>query len=61
MKLYDSVRPKEGDVIFIYKNWENESELLGTARLRKLKSTGRSFILEEMLPESSQIVYNYDE
>lgn len=52
---------KEGDEIIVYKNWEHQEGILGTARLRKFHKAGRSFILEEMLPESTQIVYNYQE
>lgn len=52
---------KEGDTLTIYKDWEHESEVLGTARLKKFHKAGRSFILEEMLPESKQIVYSYQE
>lgn len=52
---------EEGDLLTIYKDWERQEGILGTARLRKFHKAGRSFILEEMLPESSQIVYNYQE
>jgi hypothetical protein len=52
---------KEGDLVNIYKNFETEEELIGTVRLVKLHKPGRSFILEEIMPESEQIVYNYQE
>ena len=52
---------KVGDTVDIFYDWENESELMGTARLRTLHKSGRSFILTETMPETQQIVYNYDE
>ncbi len=52
---------KVGDVVNIYDDWENELSLMGSAKLRELHKTGRSFILKETLPEIEQIVYNYNE
>lgn len=52
---------KVGDIVPIYKDWENEQELLGTAELVELHRQGRSFILEDTYPEADQIVYNYQE
>lgn len=52
---------KVGDIIPIYKDWENEQELLGTAKLVRFHRQGRSFILEDTYPEVDQIVYNYQE
>lgn len=51
---------KEGDTLMIYDDWENELLPLGTATLIEQVSVGRSFILSEIMPESSQIVYNYE-
>jgi hypothetical protein len=51
---------KQGDIITIYEDWEHELKPLGPARLVNFHSYGRSFILEEMLPEDTQIVYNYE-
>ena len=52
---------KEGDKITIYDDWENEKSPIGTAKLVSRERFGRSFILEEMMPETTQIVYNYEE
>lgn len=52
---------KEGDIVTIYKDWENEKDIIGTARLVKMISLGRSFILEDIYPEENQIVYNWQE
>jgi hypothetical protein len=52
---------KEGDIVPIYKNWENETEQIGTAKLVKFHKQGRSFILEDTYPEESQVVYNWQE
>lgn len=52
---------KEGDIITIYQDWENEKDPIGTAKLVKRTKFGRSFILKEMMPETSQEVYNYEE
>lgn len=51
---------KEGDYVTIYKDWENEKDIIGTAQLVKRHSLGRSFILEDTYPEAEQIVYNYE-
>jgi len=52
---------KEGDEIPIYKDWESQDEIIGTAKLVRFIRHGRSFILEDTYPEQDQIVYNYDE
>lgn len=52
---------KKGDEVIIYNDWQTQSEALGTARLIRKYKSGSTFILKEMLPESSQIVYNYEE
>jgi len=52
---------KEGDIVDVYFDWENQRQLMGSARLRELHRSGRSFILEETMPEIEQIVYNYNE
>jgi len=52
---------KEGDIITIYDDYEHNSKVLGTAKLIKLINLGRSFILEDMYPEDTQLVYNYQE
>ncbi len=52
---------KEGDIITVYGDWENELNPIGTAKLVELHSLGRSFILEDTYPEVEQIVYNYQE
>lgn len=51
----------EGDLITIYQDWENEKDPIGTAKLVKRTKFGRSFILKEMMPETSQEVFNYEE
>jgi hypothetical protein len=52
---------KKGDTVTIYKDWQNNTDPIGAARLVRKYKTGCTFILTEMLPESSQIVYNYEE
>lgn len=52
---------KVGDVVSVYADYQTEKQIIGTARLTKFHSPGRTFILEEMMPEISQIVYNYEE
>lgn len=52
---------KEGDIVTICDDYEHNSKVLGTAKLVKLISLGRSFILEDMYPEDTQLVYNYQE
>jgi hypothetical protein len=52
---------KEGDIITIFANWEEETTPIGTAKLVELHKLGRSFILEDTYPESEQIVYNFQE
>lgn len=52
---------KEGDVIPIYEDWETQDKIIGTAKLVSFIQHGRSFILEDIYPETDQIVYNYDE
>lgn len=51
----------EGDRVIVYKDWENEKFPIGAARLIQHVKSGRSFILKETMPESSQIVYSYEE
>jgi hypothetical protein len=52
---------KVGDTINIYEDWENETQPLGAAKLVKLQALGRSFILEDTMPEKEQVVYSYEE
>lgn len=51
---------KEGDVITIYDDWEKEELPIGAATLIKHISVGRSFILQEVMPERLQEVYNFE-
>lgn len=51
---------KEGEWVIIYEDWQNEVNPLGIARLIRKYKSGYTFILKEMMPESSQIVYNYE-
>lgn len=52
---------KKGDLVTIYEDWQTETGPTSRVLLmRKLKS-GSTFILKEMLPESSQLVYSYEE
>lgn len=46
-------------IVPIYQDWENEQIFLGTAKLVKLLEQGRTFIIEDTLPESEQLVYNF--
>ena len=54
------------DELAIYKDWQNESGLLGTAKLvRKHPHKGLPFILNDiefgrMIPSDKQEVYNYE-
>ena len=43
---------KEGDIVTIFDDYEQNTKVLGTAKLIKLISLGRSFILEDMYPQS---------
>lgn len=52
---------KEGDLVEIFSDYENNLVSKGTAKLVKFNKLGRSFILEETMPESEQIVHNYQE
>ena len=52
---------KPGDVVTIYADWENEKSPIGTAKLVSFHRQGRTFILEDMYPEDTQIVYNWQE
>ena len=52
---------KEGDIITIFSDWENEELELGPAQLVQFVQQGRSFILEDTYPESEQVVYNWQE
>ena len=52
---------KKGDLVTIYEDWQNNVTPLGAARLIRKYKSGCTFILTEMLPESSQIVYSYQE
>ena len=52
---------KPGDEITIYADWENERLPIGTAKLVSFHRQGRTFILEDMYPEDTQIVYNWQE
>lgn len=52
---------KEGDVVKIFKDYQNNLNQIGTAKLVKFHKTGRSFILEDTLPEKAQKVYNFQE
>ena len=58
MKYHDPNRV--GDIVNVYYDYESEKYLMGSARLRALHSEGRSFILEETMPEIEQKVYNYN-
>lgn len=59
MKLEFPYKP--GDEITIYADWENEKSPIGTAKLVSFHRQGRTFILEDMYPEDTQIVYNWQE
>lgn len=52
---------KPNDIVTIYSDWENEKNPIGTAKLVRLHKQGRTFILEDMYPEDTQIVYNWQE
>ncbi len=53
---------KAGDIINVYQDYQNEnSKLIGTAKLIRFRKLGRSFILEDTMPELEQVVYNYQE
>ncbi len=50
-----------GSEVPLFKDWESEDRMIGTAKLVKFLRQGRSFILEDTYPETSQVVYNYQE
>lgn len=50
-----------GSEIAIYDDWENGQNYIGTAKLVEFLRQGRSFILEDVYPETDQIVYNWQE
>lgn len=52
---------KQGDKVLIFQDWENNLKPMGTAELVKFHRLGRTYILKEMRPESSQEVYSYQE
>lgn len=52
---------KPNDIVTIYADWENERSPIGTAKLVSFHKQGRTFILEDMYPEDTQIVYNWQE
>lgn len=52
---------KEGDEVSLFKDYQTEEECLGTAKLIKFVRFGRSFILEDMMPEHTQVVYSFQE
>ncbi len=52
---------KPNDSVTIYADWENERSPIGTAELVSFHKQGRTFILEDMYPEDTQIVYNWQE
>lgn len=52
---------KKGDTITLYKDYQTKGVVKGAAELVRFHKFGRSFILEEMMPETEQLVYNYQE
>lgn len=52
---------KEGDTVPLFKDYQKELEYIGAAKLVSFHGFGRSFILEEVMPETDQKVYSYQE
>ena len=50
-----------GDEVNLYEDYQTETILKGSAKLVSFHGFGRSFILCEQMPETTQIVYNYQE
>lgn len=50
---------KQGDIVEIFEDYQQNLNSLGEVKLLKFENHGRTFILEEIMPETEQIVYSY--